>query len=216
MLTKFKNSIKTSRIFWKYRHLIDKNVWHGYFNDYHSTRRNFYSSLVSEQKYSSVFEFGCASPNLANIRYRCSGTVYLVGHDINRAAISLAEKNLSDPNTQFIYSLSDAKLIECLKSKCLNGFDLAIYDRVLYLLSIEEIYEHLQVFSKYFRNVIIDDFHKEKEPQNNGAYYTKDYIQIFEKYGFALEDISASEHNVATKFFRKNAKRIWLRNTQVS
>ena len=81
-----------------------------------------------------AFEFGCASgPNLANIRYRCSGTVYLVGHDINRAAISLAEKNLSDPNTQFTYSLSDAKLIECLKSKRQTD-RFSIYDRVLYLL----------------------------------------------------------------------------------
>ena len=53
MLKLFKDYIKTNKLFWKFRHLIDTNVWEEYYNSYSEKRREFYTEFIIQRTISS-------------------------------------------------------------------------------------------------------------------------------------------------------------------
>ena len=214
LIDKIKNSIKTSRLFWSHRHLVDRQVWHQYFNDYGSERRNYYSDFVVRNSIKSVFEFGCASgPNLENIRRRTTGGVLLLGYDINKAALDVARQKIGS-SAIFIEQLSVSAIKGELQKNQQEKIGLTIFDRVLYLLSEREIDNFLSNYSDLLEWVVVDDFHSDEGQLSNGAYSSKDYKKCFEKFNFSLMSAQKSEHLAAEEFFEKSAKRlIFKRNT---
>ena len=214
MIKHFKDYIKTNKYFWQYRHWLDKDVWASYLSDSSSKRRNFYSNFVLRKKLNSVFEFGCASgPNLKNIRDNTSNDVYLLGYDINKSALNLAQKKLGDRRTQFTSNIEHYELKNRLMAAGLQRFDLAIYDRVLYLIDEDAIKKHFMTTGDLLRYIVIDDFHACGAQQTNGAYFSKNYIKIMGACGFEITELNDSEHLAGDSFFKKTAKqRIFLSN----
>ena len=88
-------------------------------------------------------------------------------------------------------------------------FDLAIYDRVLYLLSENEIKKHFEKYKDYMTYLIIDDFHNSETKEKNEAYFSKNYEMILLKFGFQLKKNDPSEYIVGNdKFFIRNSRRL--------
>lgn len=211
-MDKIKNFLKTNRLFWKYRHFVDSGVWHSYLLDSQNPRRKFYVDFIKQYNVTTVFEFGCASgPNLGMIRENYDTPIKFYGYDINKDAIKLANNQFGDANSVFKNKLSSSDIEKRLSIWAKDSFDLAICDRVLYLLSEREVTAHFSTFGKYFEYVIIDDFHNPVRIETNGAYHTKNYVGLLSACGFDLASEGASKHIKNDTFFRDNAKRLVFR-----
>lgn len=209
MITALKNFLKTNKYFWKYRHLIHRNVWSDYYNSYSARRRDFYSEYVNNAEFKSVFEFGCASgPNLKNIQSFAKRTIFCFGYDLNVEAVNFA-KPLFDSQTSFFTSDLNRLLLEQkLEGWGLASYDLAIYDRVLYLLDEASVSRHFAEYGSLFGSVVIDDFHNSNFTDRNDAYQSKNYEEILKQYGFALIDNTDSKHLANDEFFERSARRL--------
>ena len=116
MITALKNFLKTNKYFWKYRHLIHRNVWSDYYNSYSAKRRDFYSEYVNNAELKSVFEFGCASgPNLKNIQSFAKRTIFCFGYDLNDEAVNFAQPRFDNQISFFTSDLNRSLLEQKLK-----------------------------------------------------------------------------------------------------
>ena len=210
MLKRLKDFIITKKFYWKFRHLISPKVWETYFEDSLTKRRDFYSSYIIDKNFQNIFEFGCASgPNLFNIDKNVPWNLFYFGYDISKKAIKLAQKK-SPKDYYFFTTKISPKIINFkLNNWKIKKFDLAIYDRVLYLLSENEIKKHFERYKDYISNLIIDDFHNSETIETNNAYYSKNYEIILLEFGFKLKKNDPSEHIIGNDdFFIKNARRL--------
>ena len=177
MLGVLKNRVKVSGFFWRFRHLIHSDVWLKYFESYTLGRRHFYSRFVSRELCNTIFEFGCASgPNLKNIEVYTTRATYSCGYDINKSAIEFAKKQFDPKRSVFLTRISESDLREQLFDWGFDAFDLAIYDRVLYLLSDREVFAHFSEYQGLLTTVVIDDFHNSQIKDSEGSYESKDYV----------------------------------------
>ena len=223
MLQFLKNQIKTSHVFWRYRHLVDPGVWQSYHADHATERRRFYADYMQRKRLRSVFEFGCASgPNLQSIidnldagtmqaaepNDRHTAPLIVVGYDINRKAIKMAQEHLAAETRLFVDKLDEGQLAAFLSRNGANQFGLAIYDRVLYLLDAGAVDAHFKMLASLFEHVVIDDFHHAGDVRTNGAYFTKDYVTLLDERGFELVVDEVSEHPAREPFFEENARRL--------
>ena len=205
------NQIKVSKIFWRYRHFVDSKFASRYQNDYSNKRRNYYSDITNKYSLKIIFEYGCASgPNLKNIQENVKHHKKLIGFDINSTVINYARKTFDNKNSLFINRLELGVIEDYLSKNYSSKIDLTIFDRVLYLLSESQIKSHLKEFQHLYKYVIIDDFHNSQEVINEGSYRTKNYLELFG--GFNLISLENSEHQIQSKFFEENAKKILLCN----
>ena len=201
-----KDKIKVSRTFWRYRHLLQSEVWTGYLGDSQSTRRLFYSDFVKRHRLNSVFEFGCGpGPNLLSLKENGGAQMLVYGVDINAKAVALANRHVPEP--RFVTTrLKEHSIKAFLAKHSLEKFDLAIYDRVLYLLTLEEVAEHFSVVSGFFNFIILDDFASE-EPSSHGTYKSKNYEAILKDFDFELIQDAPSEHHMKNEFFASASRR---------
>lgn len=209
MINTLKNYLKTNRIFWKYRHLIHKDVWVNYLDSYKSERRNFYSNFADTHSVTAVFEFGCASgPNLKNVQSYAAFEAFCFGYDINADAIRLAKQKFNSKKSYFTTEYNRNTIEKTLRKWSLSSFDIAIYDRVLYLLSEVEVSKHFEEYGDLFKFVIIDDFHNADFTDQNNSYKSKNYKDILSKCGFQLIENNKSEHKVMDAFYERSARRL--------
>lgn len=226
MLQFLRNKIKTSHFFWRYRHLVDPSVWRSYLADHATERRGFYADYMRFKGLRSVFEFGCASgPNLQNIIDHFDGgtlqdtdqttrhvpPLIVVGYDINRKAIEVAQEHLASETRLFVDELDKGQLASFLSQNGADRFGLAIYDRVLYLLNTDKVDAHFKILAGLLEHLVIDDFHHAGDERTNGAYFTKDYVALLGEHGFDLVANEASEHPARELFFEENARRLIFR-----
>ena len=204
--------------FWRYRHLLTGDaVWRGYAQDWASPRRQIYPELCRRFDIRSVFEFGCASgTNLLRIEREIPDRRFcFLGVDISDSALSHA-KNSVRSKSDFYQTVAHSTIEVFLKHHKLVAIDLAIYDRVLYILTEAQVHKHLTAVSWAFRYVIVDDFF----PVNHDgpqAWSTKDYVEIFRAHGFRLLEIARSEHKTSQSFHEHSAKRaIFIRHGDVA
>ncbi len=148
-----------------------------------------------------------------NIQKNVKNPIYLVGYDINKNAIRKAKEEFYLENSFFFYNLNHLIINQILKNQKSLFFDLVIFDRVFFLFDEEHIKKHLCEYSKYYKFVILDDFHNEISTVKYGSYITKNYKKLFSE--FDLISISKSEHKVNGDFFRENAKRIIFKNKKI-
>ena len=200
-----RNNLSKTKFFWKYRHLYDPTVWKSYREDYSSSRRNYYSNLINKHNLRSVFEFGCASgPNYLSIKSNHPKIIFF-GYDISTSAI----KQINNANSSEVFfsnKISTGSIEDFLLSNGLEKFDLAIFDRVLYMLPKKDIEDLLNKYSKYFNYVIIEDFHSENPRWDSEKYiYAQNYILILEKYKFSLLEnkVSEMQSSSASNFARR-------------
>ena len=210
MLKQFKNIIINKKFYWKFRHLIKPNIWSNYYDDAQSKRRNFYSKFIHQNNLKSIFEFGCASgPNLFSIDKDISSNLYYFGYDISSKAIEFAKQKSKNDSYFFSTKISPKIITAKLDNWKIKKFDLGIYDRVLYLLSENEIKKHFENYKNLMRYLIIDDFHNSENTEKNDSYFSKNYEMILLEFGFNLTNNDPSEHIVGNdEFFIRNARRL--------
>ena len=125
MLTKFKNFIRSKKIYWKNRHLISPEIWTDYYENSASKRRDFYSEFIQKKNIKAIFEFECASgPNLFNIDKNVPWDLYYFGHDISSAAIKYASKKTKVDNYFFSTKINENLFKSKLNSWKIKKFDL--------------------------------------------------------------------------------------------
>lgn len=206
------NFVKNNYFFWKYRHFINKKIWEEYLNNFDSERRNIYAEILIDNNYSSVFEFGCASgPNLKNILLKMPN-LSVLGFDINKQAISLANKKFHKYKAVFTTTLNIKIILSALNNFNIKFFELGVYDRVLYLLNEDDVRDHFIMMNKYLKSIIIDDFHSENTEISVSNYKTKNFVKILETCNFKLVKIEDSKHIIKNNFFKKNAKILIFEN----
>ena len=210
MLKKFNNLITNKKFYWKLRHLIKPNVWSIYYSDSQSKRRQFYSQFIQQNNLINIFEFGCGSgPNLFNIDKNVPWNLFYFGYDISSKAIKFAKKKSLKETYYFTSKISPEIITSKLDKWKIKKFDLAIYDRVLYLLSEYEIKKHFKTYKDYMNYLIIDDFHNSENKEKNDTYFSKNYESILVDFGFKLKRNEPSGHATGEDvFFKRNARRL--------
>lgn len=209
MLFRLKSFFQTKIFFWKHRHLLDSKLWSNYYNSYNSIRRFYYSDFCNKNCIKSVFEFGCGSgPNIRNIQLNTKHIKLVVGYDISLEAINFAKKNIKDQKFFFVSELKESWLKQKLNSFDLKFIDLAIYDRVFYLLSQKQIKLHLDKYSKFFNHIIIDDFHSSEKIDHKTKYQIRNFEEILYQYNFAIIKNDSSLNSPNNNFFLKYARRL--------
>ena len=204
-----KKNISKTKLFWQYRHLIQPSIWKSYKEDYNSNRRKYYSEIIKKENLYSVFEFGCASgPNFFSINKNISEFIYF-GYDISRTAIKSVKK-LNSNKVKFSSKLSFRHLKNFLDLNSYPIYDLVIFDRVLYMLSEAETKKLIHEIHEIMNFVLIEDFYSEEPTWDDEKYiYAKNYIKIFEPFGFELVENQTS--NMKSSSAKKYARRILLK-----
>ncbi len=209
-----RNSISKTKLFWKYRHLFQPQVWRSYKSDQDNLRRLFYSNFLKTNNLNSIFEFGCASgPNFFSIKKELED-IYFFGYDISIQAIKTVNYNSSNIKYNFTHKLSPKSLEEFIKKNNIDNFDLAIFDRVLYMIDQKTTRLIFNIYSKYFKYIIIDDFHSDNPCWDKEKYiFSKNYIDILDDYHFQIIDIDDSQLPSSTA--KKYAKRLIFVNQKL-
>ena len=199
-----KKNISKTKFFWKYRHLYDPSVWKSYKDDYSSLRRNYYTDIIKKYNLKSVFEFGCASgPNYLSIKSNNPKVIFF-GYDISKSAIKQIN-HVNSSEVLFSNKLSVDSVEGFLSLNRIKKFDLAIFDRVLYMLTKKDIEDLLSKYSKYFKYVIIEDFHSDNPMWDSEKYiFAQNYKLILKKYNFLLIEnkVSKVQSLTASNFAR--------------
>lgn len=204
-----KDNFKKSKIFWIYRHFFNNFYWENQLNFRDFKRRSFYSKFILRHKLDPIiFEFGCgAGQNFHSISHSF-GNAYCFGYDISSKGISVANK-YKKKNWKFTSKITVNILEEFLDKSNSNEFSLAIYDRVLYMMSTNEIFNHFLNFGKYFKYIIIDDFvHDNDNVVKSGSYTSKNYEKILSDLNFQLFSQIDSQHKISQidPFYEKSGK----------
>ena len=201
-----RNNITKTPLFWKYRHLIDPSVWNSYKEDSKNKRRLYYIEIIETYNLKSVFEFGCASgPNYFLLKKKLNKIFYF-GFDISKKAISSVNIENKSQKIMFTDDLSISIIDLYLERNKLIFFDLAIFDRVLYMISEKKLEIFMKTYSSYFTFLLIDDFHSEINCWDKEKFiYSKNYIQIMSNYNFKLIDIADSsiQSSTASEFAKR-------------
>ena len=209
MLDLLKDKIKKSKIFWTYRHFFSSRYWDKQLKDKNSNRRSFYYKFILENNLKPIiFEFGCGSGVNFHAMSKNLKNLHCLGFDISVKAISIAKK-YQKINWEFNSNISSNLFLNFLSRVPSKEFSLAIYDRVLYMLSRKEIIKHFERYGEFFNFLIIDDFvHFNEVEIKSGGYVSKNYKKILTSLNFKLIRQFDSNHDTTSNdpFFRNASK----------
>lgn len=197
MLNFLKDNIKKSKLFWCYRHILTPNFWEKQLDYKNQKRRFFYSKFIKDNKVKpTVFEFGCGSGINFHIIEKNIKNCNCIGYDISQNALTIAKQFQKD-NWKFVSKIDIDLLLQFLNKTKFTTFGLAIYDRVLYNLSNNNVENHFNIYGKIFDYIIIDDFvHFHNKPFKSGGYISKNYFKILSNLNFKLIHNYKSKHNI--------------------
>lgn len=153
-------SIISNKYFWKYRHLIDKNI----FKKTYGILPIKHFKKIFKKKIVSVLDFGCATGDKSEY-FASRGAKYIYGIDINKKAINTCNEKFKNSKISYNFNvkLSEKQLSQFLRNNKLKKFDLAILDRVCYILNQKELYNILKLICQNCKYIYIDDFFYNKK-----------------------------------------------------
>ena len=185
MFLNFKRFLASNKYFWKYRHLIQKNI----FKKSYGAVPTKHFNRIFKKKINSVLDFGCATGD--KLEYFTSRSAkHIYGIDINKKAIYACKKKFKKNKIlkDFNYSLSEKKVSQFLKKSNLKSFDLAILERVCYILDLKDLHDNLKIICKNSEYIYIDDFFYFKKSfdlrKNLHGYNHTNFDLILKKYKF--------------------------------
>ena len=204
-MLKLKRLLASNKYFWKYRHLIQKNIFK---KSYGVLPTKHFNKIFNKRKIISVLDFGCATGD--KLEYFVSKEAkYIYGIDINKKAINTCKKKFRYDKIfkNFDISLSEKKLSEFLKRSNLKRFDLVILDRVCYILDSKNLINILRILCKKTKYIYIDDF-----------FYPKKSLQLRKKiygYNHTNFDLLLQKFNFKKSFYGKSPyKKVINSNTK--
>jgi SAM-dependent methyltransferase len=200
MITKLKRYLASNKFFWKYRHILQKNIFN---NSYGSVPINHFNSVFDGLSINSVLDFGCATGEKLDYFVK-NGANYIYGIDINPIALSTAKKKLTSYsiNCEFNNFISELNIINFLKKNKIKKFDLIFFDRVLYILDNKEFNFVLNIILKMTKYIYVDDFFLEKKVKKNSinrvninGYIHTDFDEILKNAKFQLTQSDLSPYS---------------------
>ena len=196
----FKRYLASKKFFWKYRHILQKNI---FIKSYGNVPKNHFDNIFDNLSVNSVLDFGCATGEKLDYFVK-KGASSIYGIDINPIALSTAKKKLTsyNINCEFNNSISELNIINFLKKNKVKKFDLIFFDRVLYILDNKELNFVLNIFLKMTKYIYIDDFFLEKKSKNNfmnrlniKGYIHTDFDKILKNANFRLTESNLSPYS---------------------
>jgi len=186
MFLKAKRFLASNKYFWKYRHLIQKNIFK---KSYGVLPEKHFNKIFNKKKIISVLDFGCATGD--KLEYFASKDAkYIYGIDINIEAIQACKKKFKYGKIikNFDVNFSEKKFTKFLTTNNLKRFDLSILDRVCYILDFKELNDIVRTLSKKSKYIYIDDFFYSKKFFNlrkkiHGYYHTN-FDLLLKKFKF--------------------------------
>ena len=163
------------------------------------------------QKFKFCFWVWFASgPNFFSINKKID-KLFFFGYDISKRAIDTISYDKLHKNHFFTNKLSLVIFKNFLKLNKLEYFELAIFDRVLYMIEEKRFRKLLNEYSTYFKYVVIDDFHSEIPIWDKEKYiYSKNYKKILTDFNF--EVIGVKDSQIPSSTAKKYAKRLIFKN----
>ena len=179
---KILRKIISSELFWKYRHIIQKNF---YIENKKQDNKKLLS-FVEQNHIESVLDYGCSSgSDLFNLKKKIN-ELFCIGFDVNVQSINYARKifkNNFKNNFLFIDQFDVNYILKSLNEKKLKNIDFILFDRVLYILEDYQIdYVFDQIFKLKPKFILINDFFCEKSLKYD--YTHRNYLKILKKYKY--------------------------------
>ena len=184
MFLKLKRVLSSTNFFWKYRHLLHKDI----FDDkYGIVPTLHFNKIFKNIKINNVLDFGCATGDKL-IYFINNNAKFVYGIDINDKAIKTAKNKISKLKvySEFSNKIYLEKITLFLKKIKKKKFDLVIFDRTLYILKDLEFYYALKVLSKIAKYIYIDDFFHNFRLYNNDTIVRNDYCSGYLHSNFNL------------------------------
>jgi SAM-dependent methyltransferase len=201
-----KKVIGRSYLFWGYRSFfVGKGVWSAYKDSYKDDRRSFYSDFVIKNACITILDFGCASgPNLIRIEKDSPNTKYkFLGIDVSNDALKIAREEIKS-EAVFEKTLTSKNVSQLANLGCSGFVDLAIFDRVLTLLTERDLVQTFSLLSSKTTHIIIDDFFSKNKHQGP-VWLARDYEGILRHYGYDLISKQKSRHQATSDFHNEYA-----------
>lgn len=155
-ILRIKRFFASNKYFWKFRHVFQNKI---FINSYGTVPKKHFSSVFQNIQIKSVLDFGCGTGDKI-VHFINNGAEFAYGIDINPAAILTAENKLKKLNVH--YELCEEvdynHMNKFLNNFKIKKFDLVVLDRVLYILSNNDLFKLLNIFSKISNYIYIDDF----------------------------------------------------------
>ena len=129
-----------------------------------------------------------------------------IGVDVSKKALQIAKKLVAS-KSEFHTNLNSDIINSYLERNRFYRIDLVIFDRVLVLLSLNEVKNILTILKPKSKYIIVDDF-QSSNGMDNGVWKTKDYISLFKYFSFELIQVDKSEHKKTDEFQMSFAKRM--------
>ena len=212
MFLKFKRFLASKKHFWKYRHLIQKNI----FKKSYGILPIKHFNKIFKKKIISVLDFGCATGD--KLEYFASrGAKCIYGVDINKKAINTCKKKFKYNKIlkNFDVRLSEKKVSQFLTKCNLKSFDLAILDRVCYILDLKDLNNILRIICENSKYIYIDDFFYSKKSlklrKNLCGYNHTNFDLILKKYKFKIFFYGRSPYK---KVLNSNTKSAIFKSTK--
>ena len=165
MILNLKRLIASNKYFWKYRHLINKNVFSF---SYGKIPKDHFHKVFKNLNINSVLDFGCATGDKLQY-FTKNGSNIIYGVDINSRALLTAKNKFKDTGIYYEFSkkINSDDIDIFLKKKNIDKFDLIIVERLFYILNNEEFFNAANIISKKTKYLYIDDFFLKKNYNEN-------------------------------------------------
>lgn len=182
---KFKRMISQNKFFWKYRHLLPKIYQNPNWKP--KTIDKIFFEIIDQNKISSIMDFGFGSGDLLIeiFKKRKNNVKFFYGIDINSSNIKNIRNIIPGPNAFF-----EKKVDENFFRKrdfSIEKIDLIVFDRVLYILSDNELHKLLKSLSQVGRFIFIDDF-VIADHLDNPEYRHRNWVKILKEYNFEIKN----------------------------
>ena len=198
MILNLKRLIASNKYFWKYRHLMNKNIFSF---SYGKIPKDHFNKVFKNLNINSVLDFGCATGDKLQY-FTKNGSKIIYGVDINSRALSTAKNKFKD--TSFYYEFSKKinldEINNFLKKRNIDRFDLILVERLFYILNNEEFFNAVNILSKKTKYLYIDDF-----------FLKKNFLEKKIR-----KKINGYTHTYFDEVFDRNFKKIYAENSPYS
>lgn len=190
--------IISNSFFWRIRHYLQPNFMKSYVEkDY----TGLINQLNSYLEISSILDFGCATGTLLQNIKNNNPNIIVYGIEINSKMLNSCLHGFNsrfpqDGSWEFSQSLKPNELNKFLLSNEIKSFDCAVFDRVLYCLSLKEVKLIFKEIVKYSSSILIDDFFSNELEIQKTGYTHRNWDEILNELNFLPNQQLVSDYHM--------------------
>lgn len=189
ILRYFTTRIASWTLFWRFRHFFQPGFIKNYIE---KDTRHMEALILKLPDVNSVLDYGCATGTLLFNLQNKQDNLITAGIDINPKMLAYASEKFQKSSIHegkyiFLSKLNEDALTLFMKRHDFKKFDVAIFDRVLFCIDLENINKIFYQLSKISNYIIIDDFNeKDILPIQKMNYTHRNWARILERFNFLI------------------------------